>query len=227
MPPIGKAQLSNAEKTLIYWWLNSGGKEDHVLGKDSKPDSIQTALNESLSQIAARQTEKILKKEELDRLARVMRPELTRLGFVVEFDPESDSSLFAISMRLPPKKITDETLVKLLPYSHAISKISLVSGEITDDGLYTLSQMSALRHLVLAKTCIKGEGIPYLARLPKLEVLNLSETSVNNLSIFHLMDLPQLKTVYLYNSEVSVNVVEALNAYLPDTKIINQEGDLY
>ena len=226
MPPSGKPQLDETEKTLIYWWLTSGGKSDQLLG-ENQPDSVRRALDNYLPQVAVRQQEQIIQKEEREKLVKEMIPTMEKLGFVVEPDPEADSMLFALSMKLPPAKITNETLVELLPFAHAFSKISLVSAEITDDGLYTLGQMKALRHLVLAKTCIKGEGIPYLARLPRLEVLNLSETSVDDLAAFQLMDLPRLKQVYLFNSEVSANVIKALNDYLPEIEILNQEGKLY
>ena len=226
MPPSGKPQLDETEKALIYWWLHSGGKSNQLLGTN-QPDSIQQALDNYLPQVAVRQQEQILQKEEREKLVKEMIPAMEKLGFVVEPDPEADSMLFALSMKLPPAKITDETLINLLPYAHAFSKISLVSAEVTDDGLYTLGQMKALRHLVLAKTCIKGEGIPYLARLPKLEVLNLSETSIDDLAAFQLMDLPHLKRVYLFNSEVSANVIKALNDYIPEVEILNQEGEMY
>ena len=208
MPPSGKAPLTEEEKTLIHYWITSGADPEQQLGSDPLPDSVQMAINAYLPKIANLQRAQIKKKEERDELAEDLYPIVQSLGLEITPDPEADSLLFALSMRFPPKKITDADLIELLPYAHAFSKVSLVSSEITDDGLYTLSHFRELRSLVLAKTCIDGSGLVYLSQLPKLEVLNLSETDVNNTAALHLIPFPSLKKVYVFNSEISLNVIE-------------------
>jgi uncharacterized membrane protein len=227
MPPSGKAQLSPEEEQLINWWIASGASEEQLVGERTAGDTIKQALDQYLPQIAHRQRVQIQNREERDALAKKLVPLVEELGLELAPDPETDSLLFAISMKLPAERITDADLVELLPYAHAISRISLVSAEITDDGLHTLSQMPELRRLVLAKTCIDGSGLAYLERLNKLEVLNLSDTSVDDVTVLNLLNLSSLKEVYLYGSDVSLNVIAALQEYLPGTEVLPAEGGLY
>ena len=227
MPPSGKAPLSEEEKTLIHWWIQSGADPEQQLGSDPLPDSVQLAINDYLPKIANLQRAQIKKKEERDALAKDLYPIVESLGMEITPDPEADSLLFALSMKFPPQKVTDADLVELLPYSHAFSRVSLVSSEITDDGLYTLSHFRELRSLVLAKTCIDGSGLVYLSQLPKLEALNLSETDVNNTTVMHLIAFPALKEVYVFNSEVSSNVIASLTAFMEGTEVLHQEGALF
>lgn len=227
MPPSGKAQLSADEQMLLTWWIESGGQSEQLVGTFPQGDSIQTALESYLPKLARRQKSVLRSKQERDELAAELIPHVEALGFAVELDPAVDSMLFALSMQLPTARITDATLVELLPYANAFSKISLVSAEITDEGLYTLSQMSQIRHLYLNKTCIKGEGLAYLARLEQLETLNLSDTFVDDTEVLHLLEIPSLKQLYLFHSEVSLNVIEALQQFLPDTEVLHAEGEMY
>ncbi len=227
MPPKGKSQLTANEKKLLNWWLQSGGSSEQLVGTFAAGDSVQEALESYLPRLARRQRSVLRSKAERDELAKGLIPHVEALGFAVELDPEADSMLFALSMQLPPARITDATLVELLPYADALSKISLVSAEITDEGLYSLSQMPELRHLYLNKTCIKGDDLTYLAKLEKLETLNLSETFVDDANVLHLLKIPSLKKVYLYQAEVSLNVVEALQDFMPDTEVLHAEGEMY
>lgn len=227
MPPRGKAQLSEVESQLIAWWIQSGASPEQRVGEQEPRDSIGQALATYLPQIAYRQQVQIQTKRERDELAEELMPVAKQLGLEVEPDPESDSLLFAVSMKLPAMPVTDASLVELLPFGHAISRVSLVSSEITDEGLYTLGQMSALRHLFLAKTCITGSGLPDLAGLQQLETLNLSETFVEDAHALHLLDLPALERVYLFRSNVSLNVIEALQQHRPETKFLPTMGELY
>lgn len=227
MPPKGKSQLQPEELALIYWWIEEGADPDQLIGEGPEIDSVRQALSSYLPQIAHRQVERIRDIQASDKLAQKMIPHLRQIGFEVAIAPNTDSLLFAVSMQFPPQRITDEDLNALIPYAHGIAQLSLVSAEVTDDGLYAISQLRELRHLVLAKTCIKGEGLKYLQSLPKLQRLNLSDTDVDDLAALDLIDFPALREVYLYHSEVSMNVIEVLDKHLKQAKVLHAEGALY
>lgn len=173
------------------------------------------------------QRKQLKTRRERDARLAELRKVVAPLNLRVEPDPDADSMLFALSMVFPPAYVADETLVKLLPYAEYFSKISLPAAEITDDGLYHLSQFSNLRRLYLQKTCIKGEGLVYLKNLPKLEDLSLAHTSVDEVAALKLIEFPALKRVYFYNSYVGANLVQALDKYLPDTRVLPEEGPYF
>lgn len=227
MPPSGKAQLSEEELRLLTWWLESGAHEEERVGSQTLSPIIDQAIDKYLPRVAVLQATAIQKREANHEIAKELIPLAESLGFVIEPDAELDSFHYALSMKLPPETITDESLIELLPFSQVISRISLISSGVTDEGLYTLSRMAGLRKIVLAKTCVKGSGLPYLADIPNLEVLNLSDTFVDNLGAMELSKLKQVKEVYLLNSEVDLGMVEILNKFLPESQILMEEGPLY
>lgn len=227
MPPKGKAQLSEEELHLLTWWLESGAQEDELVGSRKLSPNLDQAIDKYLPRVAVLQATAIQKREANHKIAKELIPLAESLGFEIEPDAELDSFHFALSMKLPPEMITDESLLELLPFAQVISRISLVSSSVTDEGLYTLSRMSSLRKIILAKTCVKGPGFVYLADLPDLEILNLSNTFVDNLGAMELTKLPQLKKVYLLDSEVNLAFVETLNTFLPKVEVLMEEGPLY
>ncbi len=227
MPPKGKAPLDEVVTDLISWWIDKGGEPDDTLGKGPDDPALQSKIEAYLPTLAMQQ--------HLAAQARTARkkiePKLRRicydLGLDVEPDLKSDSAYFVLSMRIPPQIITDESLSELMPYRHVFSRVSLVSADITDDGLYYLGQMSNLKELILTKTCIKGGGLVYLKNVPKLELLNLSHTDVNNEHILEILSLPKLKQVFLFNAEVDENVRTALDENLEQTAVTFEEGPYY
>jgi hypothetical protein len=142
-------------------------------------------------------------------------------------DTASDENYFTIAMSFPPAPLTNEQFKLLHPYAHVFSKASLVSSGIDDDGLYYIAQMKNLEKLFLQKTGIDGSGIVYLQNLPKLRILNLSFTKVDDKSAIDLLKIPSLEEVYLYQTNTSKQIVEALQQNRPGLKIYLQEGPYF
>ena len=227
MPPEGKQGLSKTEKDILAWWIEKGASQTDTLGAGPEDPDLKQRVDEYLPTLAIQQVS-----AEAQRLERLkVGPKLKRvafdLGFEVELDAASDSTYYALSMKLPPRIITDDVLAKLMPYRHLFSKVSLVSADITDDGLYYLGQMPNLKTLILSKSCIKGDGLVYLQDLPNLQLLNLSYTDVNDKTIMHITQFQNLKEVYLFDTFVQPNVLEALNEFLSEAEVSVGEGPYY
>ena len=227
MPPEGKSPLSEVVVELIRWWIEKGGSATDTLGGGHPDIAWQQQIEDYIPSLAMQQ---YLASEA--RTARLkIAPKLRRLcfdlGLDVEPDLKSDSAYFVLSMRIPPQIITDETLSKIMPYRDVFSRVSLVSADITDEGLYYLGRMNNLKELILTKSCITGSGLAYLKGLSKLELLNLSHTDLTNAHVLQIMSLPSLKNVYLFNAEVDENVRAALDKSLDQTKVTFEEGPYY
>ncbi|MEL7530159.1 MAG: hypothetical protein AAFN10_02565 [Bacteroidota bacterium] len=50
---------------------------------------------------------------------------------------------------------------------------------------------------------------------------------MDDAGVLHLLEITSLKRVYLYHSEVSLNVIEALHSFLPATEVLHAEGEMY
>ena len=227
MPPDGKPSLSSDEISILQWWIESGADPEMKLG-EGPPDLLrQTVIERYLPRLIQIQRRRIRQRKEIAALYRDLQKAADRLALVVEIDPETDSTLFAFSMRFPPERVDDETLSRLASHGEAVSKLSLISSDITDDGLRHLSEMRNLRELILQKTAITGTGLAHLQSLPALEVLNLSHSTLNDSGAVHLLKMPSLKEVYVYNTAVSDSILDAVRMHLPETEILNLEGEAY
>ena len=67
----------------------------------------------------------------------------------------------------------------------------------------------------------------YLQDLPMLELLNLSYTDVNDKTIMHITQFQNLKEVFLFDTFVQPNVLEALNEFLTNAEVSVSEGPYY
>ena len=227
MPPEGKKPLPPEALSLLRWWVDQGADRTQPYVDSLLPEEIRLAVQNLLPEIQVTQVEqkksqKLREKNQqrLDRLAK-------KLQVNIEPDPEADSQLFALSMQFPPQHFDDEDVKELMPYRLLFSKLSLPGTEISDEGLYLLSQFENLRELYVPKTCLKGEGLAYLSTLKKLHVLNLSGTGVSNEYLLHILEMEALKEVYLFQTPVSPNVIEALKAYRENIKISVKEGPFF
>lgn len=227
MPPEGKKGMAPEEITLLRWWIEQGANPADTLGAGPTDPTDKLAVEKYLGQLTRQRQLFAAKTAERRQLEPELRALGDKLGLIIQPDPDTDSLFFAVSMQIPPARVTDETLSELQAYSPAFSRISLVSSEITDEGLYALSDMTNLRRLLLQKTCIDGSGLIPLKDLPQLEVLGLSHTNVGDVTALALIDFPALKQVFLFNTKVGENLVQALDTYLKPVKVSQEEGPYF
>jgi len=227
MPPDGKPPLDPTEVLILEAWIQNGASAEDSLGSYLADDTLKPLLDEYLPKLAQAQISK--EDQRMERLK--TGPKLIKigssLGLEIRPDPETDSALYTVSMLLPPKVITDETIAKLMPYKDYFSTLSLVSADITDEGLFYIGQMTNLRELILAKSCIKGPGLDLLKNLKNLETINLSHTDVNDENLLFLTKLPALKRAYVFNTFASQAFIETLDQHLKQAKITFEEGSFY
>ena len=223
MPPEGKKPLNEHEIEILKFWISEGASVELML-KDIDNDSVNEIIDSYLPE-STRMANKLLStKAEKAKLKAELKLVAEQLNVSIEEDLESNGSFFALSMLFPPASFTDEDLQELQPYYKVFSKVSLVSSDITDDGLYFLGKMTNLRALYLQKTSIDGSGLVYLRELPYLETLNLSYTQVNDASVLNLIQHPELMEVYLHNNGLSPEVIKALRDNQSRKKFLLEEG---
>lgn len=227
MPPSNKPQPDSAVLKLLAAWIENGASDSLVLADLCLEDSLNPWLDDVIPQFAEKQRDRLAQRRALLESAPDLQKVCEDLGLLLTLDEDMDSSHFAISMQIPPKQVGDAALLKLLPYSHLISKLSLPSAEISDDGLFHISQMTELRELFLQKTCIKGEGLAYLKDLPHLRLLNLSVNSVDETGLIYLLGNESLEKVYLFDTETSPRTINALRHHMPKTKFLVEEGPYF
>jgi uncharacterized membrane protein len=226
MPPMGKAPLDRNEKNLLRDWILTGAFAT-LQPADVKIKSMQDAILQLKPTVEAYQ-----RKIKLNRAyARQIRAELDLLAsdleIIIKPDPNGDVNEYSLSMPFPPVPFDHKKLKALRPYYEVFTKVSVVGAAIEDEDLYYISQMTNLRELYLQKTKLTGKTLIYLQSLPRLEILNLSFTAISDKDILDLVRFPALREVFLYRTQVSQDVIKALNGYAPHIKIQVEEGPYF
>lgn len=227
MPPEGRPSLTSDEVAILSWWIEEGADPEMRLGAGPDDLMTQNLLERYLPRLIVQQRRRMRERERIATLQRRLQDEIHELGLMIDVDPESDSTLFALSMRVPPYRVDDRTIAELEPHAELFSKLSLVSSDVTDEGLRHIARMENLRELILQKTRVTGAGIPHLQSLPALEVLNLAHSALSDSGAVHLLRMPSLREVYVYNTFVSDSLLEGLRLHLPDTEVSRTEGPTY
>ncbi|MBX2870723.1 MAG: hypothetical protein KTR30_01450 [Saprospiraceae bacterium] len=226
MPPQQKKGLSEDEVALLKWWIEEGAREDMQWGAGPPGIEGQAIAKRFIPQFQQQQKKRVQDEKKLAKLAKQLDQLGTKLGLVIAPDP-SRKGLFSVAQTIPPATVTDETLLSLQPYYDLFSKVSLPGSEITDDGLFYISQMTDLQELYLPKTCLKGPGLAHLSELPQLRTINLSYSLLADEGALHLLDLPQVEKVYLYGTHISEEVWKAIEKFQPDLSLLAEEGPYF
>ena len=227
MPPEGKTPMTEAEISLLKFWIDAGAKKEHRVMDARKEKEAGTVIENLLPELSRYRRKAEIANMKLKTLQQELGSVAAALSIIVKSDTTSDEGYFTIAMSFPPAPLTNEQFKILHPYATVFSKASLVSSGIDDAGLYYVGQMNNLEKLYLQKTKLDGSGLVYLQKLPKLKVLNLSFTKVDDKAAIDLLKIPSLQEVYLYRTNTSKEVVDALQKYKPGLKIYLQEGPYF
>jgi hypothetical protein len=227
MPPEGKTPLTNDEKFLLKWWIDAGASPVLTVQEAGKDSITHTVLAEYLSELTALQVSKLGREKEVEAMMEIASQLEKEINVVIQPDPETRGQNVTVSMQFPPAVFGDEELIQLTPLFSKVSKLSLVGSNITDDGLYHISKMVNLRHLILQQTPIAGTGLAYLTTLPHLEQLNISKTMIDDAGILHILKMPALKKIYLNRTQVSETMIKALQKNNPALQLQLDRGDYF
>ncbi|MEX0882503.1 MAG: c-type cytochrome domain-containing protein [Cyclobacteriaceae bacterium] len=226
MPPEGKANLTQGEIDLITFWVEEGASDTLKYG-EIRNEVIQKTLQKMLPSIQESQISLLKEKEAFEETSKKLKAIGAPLGMNIERDKDAEGRFLGLKMKFPPQPISNQELLKLMPYAPYFSRISLASSNVSDDELYYLGKMINLERLVLQKTAISGTGLPYLQQNPNLKVLNLSFTPLEDGNLLHILNFPVLEKLYLFGTPVKKDLIEALQAHKPELEIILEEGPFY
>lgn len=227
MPPEGKTPMQESEIALLKYWIASGATENLKVADARKVDTMQQVVQGLLPELAKYRRRAHLQKMKQKELEAELEELAARLDVTIRPDSLSDDNLFTLAMKFPPAPFTNHQFRELSPYYEVFSKVSLISSGIDDAGLYYIGKMVNVRELYFQKTALDGSGIVYLQNLPKLEVLNLSFTQIDDKAALDLLKLQNVKEVYLYQTNTSMQVIEALRKYRPRVRFLLEEGPYF
>ncbi len=227
MPPEGKTPMTEDEISILKFWIEKDASDSIKVSDARKQDSIGAIIDRVLPELLRYQRSALIARTKAMQLEAKLKEVANKLNVSIERDSLSDGDFYTIAMKFPPAPFTNEQFQELSPYSEVFSKVSLISSGIDDAGLYYISKMSNLRELYLQKTNIDGSGLIYLINLPNLEKLNLSFTKIDDRAAIDLLKAPKLQEVYLYRTNTTKQVVDALSKNKPTLRLLVEEGPYF
>ncbi len=213
MPPAGKPQLTDNEMAILYAWIKSGADFEKKVTDLSPTDTLRIIAGKMLRSSADEQysfapaDDKEIKK--LSNMNRVITPvAIGSPALVVNF----------YNKAFYQKKALEE----LAPLKTQIVALNLDNMPVQDEDLKVISGFSNLRRLNLNFSDITGSTLSELQKLQFLKSVSLSGTAVKDAQLAALIHLPKLHAVYLWNTTVSANAVQQLEA--KNKNIVYQTG---
>lgn len=198
MPPAGKLQLTNEERTFLKWWVDSMATYEHTVKELEHTKEVAAYFKhiEAESNI------------NVDRPSTAMLDELLAYGIMGNLLAK-DKPWVDISLT-NPQTFDPDNLSSIKSIASAVRSIDLSKSTITAKNLGVLSKLKNVEHINLSNCRITSDDLEPVLGLQKLKVLNLYGTDVDQ-SIFNdLMQLPALEMVYVWDTKVEKSDIDAL-----------------
>ena len=210
MPPIGKPQLDEAEKQILFHWIKAGA--------NFKLKVNSLAPNDSLGILAAKSftntTEVTYDFKSADDKLLAQLNNTNRL-----IHPIAKNSS-ALAVNFYNRQNFNSTLLKdLLPLKEQIISIDLAYMPLKEEDIATITNFKNVRKLNLNFTSLQGKSLILLNQLPYLNHLSISGNQLSNKDVQALSSFKKLRTVFLWESPISTEEITALRKKNPTIKI--------
>jgi hypothetical protein len=225
MPAEEKMPLTEGQKAIIGWWIQSGAKSNVLFGDEPIPPDVQLAINVQLGLPSTTVVSAPGKPDEIPGPPIKVNPQiLERLagaGFMARQNTLSDERL-AVSSISPGAQFSADQLERLAGSGAKVGDLVLERAGLTDSSAPSLAKLQDLARLRLDNNKFTDKGIAALATLKKLEYLNIyGNPAVTDASIATLAQMPALREVSLWGTSVSQGGVRELRQERPELRINN------
>jgi uncharacterized membrane protein/mono/diheme cytochrome c family protein len=225
MPAEDKTPLTEGQKAIIAWWIQSGAKSNVATGDDPIPPGVQSAISAQLG-LSDSSTVVMSAPGNPDespgppiKVSPQILERLVEAGFMARQDALSDERLM-VSAISPGSQFSDEQLERLAGSGAKIGDLALERTGLTDSSAPSLARLQDLARLRLDNNKLTDKGIAALVPLRKLEYLNIyGNPGVTDASVATLAQLPALREVYLWGTSVSPDGVEKLRQQRPELRV--------
>ena len=224
MPPKGKIPLTDEEKALLTWWVETGALKDKKVA-DLKPDPAMSLILAQIAKGGQADSNLRTRLPQAPVLDEKVRIEIMKLGINV-INMAQNENMLDLRCILNKQAWNDEKTKALIKIKDQAYILDLSGTSITNKSLEVIAQLKALNTLLLQNNALTDENIQALKGLENLQYLNLYNTQVSDKSIEVLSGLKNLKKLYLWQSKVTDKGIEQLQKNLPDTEVVGSNIDM-
>ncbi len=208
MPPLGKAQLTPDEITLLTLWVKEGASFEQKLGQYSR--EFQKLVQPATSTTSSKEYD--FSAASTSEIASVNTPYCT--VYPIAYESPALQADFYVAAKFDPKTLSDLTQV-----SEQLVGLQLSKMPISNESLSLVSKFPNLEKLNLNFTSIDDAGLSQLTGLNHLEQLSISGTKIGRSGISKLLPkLTTLKEIHVWNTSLSSADLAALQKQFPTVK---------
>jgi predicted CXXCH cytochrome family protein len=208
MPPAGKLQLTNQERNLLEWWVDSMQTYDHQI-KDLTTTAEVDAYLESLQESS---------RPKADKPTAQQLSSLKEYGMIASLQSIDDPW---VAIRLEnADSFNVEHLKQLKKIAPAIQSIDVSNSAITDADLKLFSRFENVERINLSSCDIGSGGIAPLKQLAYLRSLNLHGTQVDSTVFKELAGMESLQKLYVWRTPIDGYDLTTWRANSPSLEII-------
>lgn len=205
MPPLGKAQLTPDEITILTLWVKEGASFEKKLGAFS-PD-FQKLIQPAAITISTKSYD--FSAASLSAIESVNSPYCT--VYPIANESPALQADFYVAAKFDPKTLSDLSQV-----SEQLVGLQLSKMPIKNEDLNLVSKFANLEKLNLNFTSINDAGIGQLSGLNHLEQLSISSTKVGRAGLAKLLTkLTALKQIYVWSTNLTEGDLGALRKQFP------------
>lgn len=210
MPPQGKKQLTKSEINLLAAWINHGAEDTIALAQLSKLDTLGLLVSKQLEKKDKKQEAQFVfnfaKKKDIEALQNPFRT-------VIQKSPASPGLEVVIHGRQTYKP---EFLTGLSPVKEQVVSLNLSYLPIDETSIDFIGGLPHLEDLHLNFTDVSTADLKGLSTCNNLKTLSLTGTKIDSEISTLIRQLPLLEKVFLWNTELSNEKIEALISQFPN-----------
>ena len=202
MPPKGKPQITEQERILIEWWINSGGYFDKKIKELVQPANIVPILLSLEKNSSKPLVNDEVPLNEIKPANQNSINQLTKIGVTILKVANTSNYLTAnfitvvnsndtianliksvsanmVWLKMPRMNFTN-SVVAAIASCDSLTKLNIEHANITDNQLNQFQNLTRIRYLNLVGTKITLQGLLQLKNLNQLSELYLGETPISN-----------------------------------------------
>lgn len=214
MPPEGKTPLTEEEKQLLTYWIESLDSDFKIKINPSKSPKKILAIMASMLHFEGFEKEGETKLPTVAKIDEAILNNLTNNGFKIR-ELIFESHLYEIvlpgnTIKANNQNELDMMLAELIKMKENILWLSLSDNLVGDENLVPIAQFQNLQKLVLNNNPITDKGIAKIKKLSSLSSINLHHTGITKSSFNAFEEMEKLKKIYAWNTLVTTEDLENL-----------------
>ena len=217
MPPKGKPQITDQERILLEWWINTGASFDKKVKELPQTNSIPNILlalqNNNVNKI---EVLSIPKKEVAPADEKAING-LRNKGVTVVNVAINSNYLNANFITLSHTSDTIHDLIRDIKEN--LVWIKMPGMQFTDALSEAIAGCTSLTRLSINNARISDEQLSKLNSLNELQYLNLVNTKITLAGLLKLTNLKKLNQLYLGQTSITVEGLNKIKSVFPNVKV--------